>query len=66
MLIKIETTIYAEVDDMEQGEEAAHTINSLGHVRMADGFPHGEILKTKVTSAEKVKHVEADEEGLTE
>lgn len=54
MIIKVNTSIYIDVQDEEQGEEAASTINT----RLADiigpGFPAGEIVVVEVENFEEV------------
>jgi hypothetical protein len=65
VIIKVQTWIYLDVKDVEQGEEAC---TALGHLdrQIARGFPHGEIIQTDVDHFEKVSDEEIAELGLEE
>lgn len=65
MIIKVETWIYIDVEDAEQGEEACVTLGRLDNV-IARGFPHGEIIQTDVDHFERVSDEEIAEKGLVE
>lgn len=66
MFIAIETTIYAEVTDQEQGEQACATVESSAMREQLAGFPDGDIIKFDVQRFRKVERAEAEEKGLTE
>jgi hypothetical protein len=65
MIIKVEMSIYVNVRDAEQGEEAAHTLGRLDNV-IGRGFPHGEIIQTDVENATPVSDEEIAQKGLDE
>jgi hypothetical protein len=65
MIIKVDVSIYLDVRDTEQAEEAAHTLGRLDRV-IAPGFPHGEIIQTDVENAAPVSDEQIAELGLDE
>ena len=66
MFIKIETYIYVEVADKDEGEAAASTISMGLDSQIARGFPHGEVLGVTVEQFHEVEHEELDREGFVE
>jgi hypothetical protein len=65
MLVKITTLIFVEVEDQDQAEAAASTIERGLEGRMRP-FPEGEVVSVDVEGAEPVSDEEANERGLVE
>jgi hypothetical protein len=65
MYIKIETYIYVDVADTDEGEAAASTIDS-SLLSQFNGFPHGEVMGVSVEQFTEATHEELDEKGFLE
>ena len=65
MIVKLATEIYVEVENDEEAEEAASTMDTGLNLQLAN-FPDGEVLAAKVRSWLHVSSDEADEVGLRE
>ena len=65
MLIKVQTWIYIEVDDVIQAEAACMVLEGLEGI-IGPTFPEGEVVDVDIAHYEKVNKAEAERRGLVE
>jgi hypothetical protein len=67
MLIKVDLSLYIDVEDDEQAETACSTLGSLDRVLTSQvRFPDGDVVDTDVERYTHVSDEEAQERGLVE
>lgn len=64
MIIKVITSIYLEVKDENEAEEACYALNALDNIIRVNNFPHGDVIDADVDHYEKLTKAQIEELGF--